>query len=120
MTIWSPTPRNGDGPFFVRLADGIEAAIAEGTLADGAKLPPQRDLAYDLGVTVGTVGRAYALLRERGLASGEVGRGTYVRGPDASAAAEFRARTIAELAAREGLVLAAPVSYTHLTLPTKA
>ena len=87
MTIWSPSPRNGDGPFFVRLADGIEAAIAEGTLADGAKLPPQRDLAYDLGVTVGTVGRAYALLRERGLASGEVGRGTYVRGPDASAAA---------------------------------
>lgn len=87
MTISVPTPRDGDGPFFVRLADGIETAIAGGTLADGAKLPPQRDLAYDLGVTVGTVGRAYALLRERGLVSGEVGRGTYVRAGGAPARA---------------------------------
>ena len=46
----------------------------------GQKLPPQRDLAYDLGVTVGTIGRAYALIRQRGLVSGEVGRGTFVLG----------------------------------------
>ncbi len=38
-----------------------------------------RDLAYDLKVTIGTITRAYALLRERGLVSGEVGRGTYGR-----------------------------------------
>ncbi|MGO4843753.1 GntR family transcriptional regulator, partial [Rhizobiaceae sp. 2RAB30] len=56
----------------------IESDIGEGVLQGGAKLPPQRDLAYDIGVTIGTVGRAYALLRERGLVSGEVGRGTYV------------------------------------------
>lgn len=79
MTIWIPAPRGGDGPFYVRLADGIEAAIAAGTVADGAGLPPQRELAYDLGVTVGTVSRAYALLRERGLVRGEVGRGTFVQ-----------------------------------------
>ncbi|KAI1690973.1 aminotransferase class I and II domain-containing protein [Ditylenchus destructor] len=35
-------------------------------------------LAYDIGVTIGTVSRAYALVHERGLVAGEVGRGTYV------------------------------------------
>lgn len=84
MTIWIPKAREGDGPFYVRLADGIEQAITDGALVNGSKLPPQRDLAFDLGVTVGTVGRAYALLRERGLVSGEVGRGTYVQAPAAT------------------------------------
>lgn len=78
MTNWIPDLSQGDGPLYLRLANRIEGDIEGGTLASGAKLPPQRDLAYDLGVTIGTVGRAYALLRERGLVSGEVGRGTYV------------------------------------------
>jgi DNA-binding transcriptional MocR family regulator len=73
-----PDLSSGDGPLYLRLANRIESEIGEGVLAAGTKLPPQRDLAYDIGVTIGTVGRAYALLRERGLVSGEVGRGTYV------------------------------------------
>lgn len=86
MTNWLPDLSHGSGPLYARLADRIEADIGQGVLPSGAKLPPQRDLAYDLGVTIGTVGRAYGLLRERGLVSGEVGRGTYVLGhgePDA-------------------------------------
>ncbi len=55
-----------------------ESAIASGALPAGSKLPPQRNLAYDIGVTIGTIGRAYALVHERGLVAGEVGRGTYV------------------------------------------
>ncbi len=78
MTNWTPDLSTGDGPLYLRLANRIENDIGEGVLAEGTKLPPQRDLAYDIGVTIGTVGRAYALLRERGLVSGEVGRGTYV------------------------------------------
>lgn len=87
MTNWLPDIAAGDGPFYARLADRIEQDISAGILPAGAKLPPQRDLAYDLGVTVGTVGRAYALVRERGLLSGEVGRGTYVRDRGAAAPA---------------------------------
>lgn len=78
MTNWMPNPQQGQGPLYVRIADQIEHAIAAGTLSAGAKLPPQRNLAYDIGVTIGTVGRAYTIVRERGLVSGEVGRGTYV------------------------------------------
>lgn len=82
MTNWLPDLQDGSGPLYVRLADRIEADIEKGVLAPGSKLPPQRNLAFDIGVTVGTVGRAYAIVRERGLVSGEVGRGTFVRGGD--------------------------------------
>jgi len=79
MTNWIPNLSEGSaGPLYQRLADSIEAEIDAGSMPAGAKLPPQRDLAFDLRTTVGTVGRAYSLLRERGLVSGEVGRGTYV------------------------------------------
>ncbi len=78
MTTWLPDLSTGDGPLYVRLADQIETSIESGDLKAGAKLPPQRDLAFDIGITIGTVGRAYALARERGLVNGEVGRGTYV------------------------------------------
>ncbi len=44
----------------------------------GLNSPPQRNVAYDIGVTIGTISRGYALACERGLISGEVGRGTYV------------------------------------------
>lgn len=80
MTNWLPDLKSGDGPLYVRLAGRIEDAIETGALPVGSKLPPQRNLAYDLGVTVGTVSRAYSIVRERGLVSGEVGRGTYVMG----------------------------------------
>ncbi|AYD01252.1 PLP-dependent aminotransferase family protein [Neorhizobium sp. NCHU2750] len=78
MTNWLPDLREGSGPIYIRLADEMEKAIGTGDLAAGSKLPPQRNLAYDIGVTIGTISRAYSLLHERGLVSGEVGRGTYV------------------------------------------
>jgi len=80
MTSWLPDISSGSGPLYVRLADRIEHDIDAGMLAAGTRLPPQRNLAYDIGVTIGTVSRAYALARERGLVSGEVGRGTYILG----------------------------------------
>ncbi|MGM8851211.1 PLP-dependent aminotransferase family protein [Salinicola halophyticus] len=78
MTIWTP-PLPGHGPRYRELADAIAAAAASGELATGAKLPPQRRLADALGVTVGTVTRAYALAEQRGVVSARVGSGTYVR-----------------------------------------
>lgn len=78
MTNWIPDLSRGTGPIYLRIADQIERDIESGALPSGTKLPPQRNLAFDLGVTIGTIGRAYALVRERGLVSGEVGRGTYV------------------------------------------
>ncbi|MBO0663743.1 PLP-dependent aminotransferase family protein [Jiella sp. CQZ9-1] len=73
-------------PFYLRLANAIERAIVDGLLKPGDKLPPQRDIAFDLKVTVGTIGRAYQIARERGLTTGEVGRGTYVRAIETASA----------------------------------
>lgn len=70
------------GPRYRLLAGAIERGIEQGQLSAGSKLPPQRDLAFDLGVTVGTVGRAYDLLVRQGRLRGEIGRGTFVCGPD--------------------------------------
>jgi DNA-binding transcriptional MocR family regulator len=80
-TSWTPTLEGAGGPKYLAIADAIASAIAEGDLNPGDKLPPQRNLAYDLGVTLGTVTRAYTEARRRGLVGGEVGRGTYVQTP---------------------------------------
>lgn len=78
MTIWTPDITRRSGPKYLAIAAAISEAIGEGTLAAGTKLPPQRNLAYDIGVTLGTVTRAYDEIKRRGLADGEVGRGTFV------------------------------------------
>lgn len=84
MTIWVPDLTPFDGPRYLAIAEAISDAIDREELAAGAKLPPQRDLAWRLGVTVGTVGRGYMVAEQRGLVSAEVGRGTYVRSRDMS------------------------------------
>lgn len=78
MTIWTPEI-SGQGAKALRIADAIAADIAADRLRPGQKLPPQRDLAFHLKVSVGTVTRAYAEAERRGLVSAQVGSGTYVR-----------------------------------------
>ncbi|PYE89744.1 PLP-dependent aminotransferase family protein [Phyllobacterium leguminum] len=78
MTNWTPDLTGLKGPKYIVIADAMDRDIDAGVLPAGARLPPQRDLAYDLKVTIGTITRAYALAAERGLIAGEVGRGTYV------------------------------------------
>jgi DNA-binding transcriptional MocR family regulator len=85
MTIWAPDLAARAGPRYLALVEALAEDVAAGVLPEGQRLPPQRDLAYRLGVTVGTVGRAYALAAQRGLVAGEVGRGTYVRARQAGA-----------------------------------
>ena len=64
---------------FRDVADAVAAEIAAGGLRPGDRLPPQRDFAYARGIAVSTASRVYAELARRGLVTGEVGRGTYVR-----------------------------------------
>jgi DNA-binding transcriptional MocR family regulator len=78
MTTWSPTVE-GAGPLYVAIANKIASDLADGVLKPGDRLPTHRDLAWKLGVTVGTITRAYAEAERRGLVAGEVGRGTFIR-----------------------------------------
>ena len=52
--------------------------IAAGRLVDGEKLPPERDMAEDLGIAVGTLRKALAELQRKGLLKRVQGSGNYV------------------------------------------
>jgi DNA-binding transcriptional MocR family regulator len=77
--MWKPTLSNREQPLYLAIANAIAEDISSGKLTDGERLPPQRDLADDLKVALTTVTRAYTEAERRGLVSGEVGRGTFVR-----------------------------------------
>ncbi|HTN62202.1 MAG TPA: PLP-dependent aminotransferase family protein, partial [Devosia sp.] len=75
---WRPMVDEGPAPLWSRLVDTLAADIAAGRLRAGMRLPPHRQLAFMLGVAVGTISRAYAEAERRGLVESHVGRGTYV------------------------------------------
>ncbi|WP_298255995.1 PLP-dependent aminotransferase family protein [uncultured Litoreibacter sp.] len=77
-TIWFPDLANSTGPKYLALADAIRDAIQSGGLKHGEKLPPVREVAYQLGITAGTVARAYSRLVDAGCLEAVVGRGTFV------------------------------------------
>ena len=91
------TGTSGKTPRYQAIAAELAQAIESGQLAPGEKLPPHRVLAKRLGVTTGTVSRAYASLERQALASARVGDGTFVRNLDTStedAASASAAHTI--------------------------
>lgn len=85
MTIWKPNLSDRKGPKHVALVEAIREGIEAGALVPGSRLPPQRELAFALGLSLGTVTRAYMDAERRGFVRGEVGRGTFVHQPDGAA-----------------------------------
>src|SRR5262249_38161935 len=80
MTMWSPSIPEQADPKYIALVEALANDIKSGRLNPGDQLPTHRELANRLGIALGTVSRAYAAAESRGLVSGEVGRGTFVRG----------------------------------------
>lgn len=78
QTMWLPQLESSDQPRYLALVDAIAAAIARGELKPGDRLPPQRRLAWALGLNPSTAMQAYREAARRHLVGGEVGRGTYV------------------------------------------
>src|ERR1700729_2809956 len=86
MTDWVPTLASIPGPRYLAFVLALEADIAAGRVKPGMRLLPQRDMAQRLQLSVGTISKAYTEAEQRGLISGEVGRGTFVqRRPPAAA-----------------------------------
>ena len=78
MLIDLQSVTQADGPMYVRIADAVCQALAEGRLAAGQKLPAMTALAKDLGVSALTVGRSYEYLANRGIVTQRQGSGTYI------------------------------------------
>jgi DNA-binding transcriptional MocR family regulator len=79
MTDWVPTLASIPGPRYLAFVVALEADIASGRVKPGMRLLPQRDMAQRLELSVGTISKAYAEAEQRGLITGEVGRGTFVQ-----------------------------------------
>lgn len=77
-----------------QIADQIAALIEKGEYAKGGRLPPERDLAKQLGVSRPSVREALIALEVEGYVEVRVGSGVYVHGPaSASRAAPLSADT---------------------------
>ncbi|MGE5627724.1 MAG: PLP-dependent aminotransferase family protein [Solirubrobacterales bacterium] len=77
--MWNPKIINTDKVLYVAIADAIERDVQLGVLKPGERMPPQRSLAKIIGVNLTTISRAYKEAENRGLISGAVGSGTYVK-----------------------------------------
>ncbi len=81
-TIWTPALADGIAVKHQAIKRSVLDAISAGTLSPGTRLPPVREVAWKLGVTPGTVARAYKDLVDQGVLSAVVGRGTFVAEPE--------------------------------------
>ncbi len=68
-------------PLYIQIAESLLNRIEAGELAPGDRLPSERDLSEELGVTRMTLRRALHLLETRGLLIRRRGNGTYVAEP---------------------------------------
>ncbi len=105
-------------PKYVQVSEMLIREIAAGHLADGARLPPEREMAADLSVSVGTLRKALADLDTKGLLDRVQGSGNYVRagGASDSVYAFFRL----ELKGGGGLPTAEVLSVDRRAKPAQA
>ncbi|NMM98754.1 PLP-dependent aminotransferase family protein [Bifidobacterium olomucense] len=70
--------RRSSVPMYRQLATQLREQIISGELAEGYRLPPERELAARLEVNRTTVLQAYQQLKDEGLIASKVGKGTFV------------------------------------------
>ena len=82
MTSWVPEWEDvKEQPIYLQIADSLAKRILSGELAVGERLPSERQLAEELGVSRMTVRQALLALRRSGLVQSRRGQGSFVSGP---------------------------------------
>lgn len=105
-------------PKYVQIAEMLIRDIAAGRLADGARLPPEREMAEGLGTAVGTLRRALDVLVDKALLERVQGSGNYVRArADVSSVYSFLR---IERVQGGGLPTADVLSIDHMAAPREA
>jgi GntR family transcriptional regulator len=95
--IVSVDPRSPVPPF-EQLRTAIRHLVVTGALPVGTRLPTVRQLAADLGLAPGTVGRAYRELESESIIESRRGHGTHVKGPPTPPDAAERRQRIRDAA----------------------
>src|SRR5476649_1669729 len=75
-----------------QIAEQISVLISDGEYTPGSRLPPERDLAKQLGVSRPSVREGLIALELEGLVEVRMGSGAYVLGPDVRTAADGASR----------------------------
>jgi len=73
------TPDASELPKYLQLSEMLVREVAAGRLRVGDRLPPERQMAAELGVAVGTLRKALAKLAEDGVIERQHGSGNYIR-----------------------------------------
>jgi GntR family transcriptional regulator, uxu operon transcriptional repressor len=94
----------------LKLAELIIAHSLRLGLGAGGRMPTERQLATDLGVTRSSVRYALGLMEAQGYISREVGRGTYLRSPAGPLDGEAPAGPIDALLARVAVTAGVPAA----------
>ena len=66
-------------PTYVQISEMLIRDIAAGRYLDGARLPPERQMAAELGISVGTLRKALDDMNAKGLLEKRQGSGNYVK-----------------------------------------
>lgn len=78
LAVFTLDPHS-DAPPYRQLHEAVVAALADGRLLPGQRLPTVRGLATHLGLAANTVAGAYKSLEEAGIVEGRGRAGTFVR-----------------------------------------
>ena len=102
-------------PIYVQIAELLTRDIVSGRLIDGERLRPEREMATELGVSVGTLRKALRDMGAKGLIESVQGSRNYVRagGDTGTVYAMFRL----ELLEGGGLPRAQVLSLDHMDKP---
>ncbi len=102
-------------PVYIQIAELLIRDVAAGRLIDGERLPPEREMAAELNVSVGTLRKSLSELEKKGMLERIQGSGNYIRetGTQKSVYAMFRL----ELPEGGGLPRADILSVDHLKKP---
>jgi len=91
--------RGQERPVYAQVADQLRRLVASGALGEGTALPPVRQLAGDLGVSLNTIARAYRRLESEGFLAIRERAGVVVAAPSAEIEDAARAALLDEVRA---------------------
>ena len=114
--------REGHGPPYEQLRDGIRRQIERGALLPGDRLPPVRVCAAELALAPNTVAHSYRALEEEGWLIGRGRAGTFVteRSPQPTGGADDALAMAADVYLRRAAQLGFEAADARRMLRTRS
>jgi GntR family transcriptional regulator len=120
VTDLSPSVIRADypEPLWVQAVNFIRGSISSGTLKPGMRLPPERELCLDFGISRVTLRKALNQLVDEGVLIAAHGRGWYVASPAVRKEWPNSLESFSETAARMGLAAESEILRSDIAAAT--